>query len=484
MDTPAIQQVVIVGRGYTPILTAVFLQKKWRAAPLGITIIQAGEYIDPPALSCVSSLRALHTELGLAEKDFVRKTGASFHLGTLYQFHNQFHNQFHSQFPNQLHNRIDSDPALPDFFLCEAPYGFNLKSIHFHHWFHGLVATEANARFDDFCLNALLAKAGRFSPASSRSNSVFAQVCHGYKFLTTEYARYLAGHLAPDTRVKDSRALEVQLTAEGKIKGAFLDNGEWIAGDLFIDCSGERLLKKAIPQVSGKSAGPNPPSWQEEEAAGDSLGPPSTSLTLGEGLLRIVIPLRGKVYRQDVSCESQSQWMRDAAPWQANCIALGAALWARPPLLIDSTHLLASALYRLHRLWPPTADLRVAAGFYNESTAEEAACIADSDSLHAWAAAGRRDEYLTEAAQHKLRLFASDGRLPRYDGETLTDDQWAALFFACGVVPRCSDPLIQNKDRTWAVNELKLMRQTLREAADRAPLHADFYRQQVLAPGA
>jgi tryptophan halogenase len=463
-----LQRLIIAGRGFTPVLAALFLQKKWGALAPRITLLQCGENPDPPIINCVGSIKAVHRELGIVETDFVRKTQANFHLGNLCQF-----------------------PKQPDFFMSEAPYGVSIQSVRFNHWFVRYLQARHTARFDDFCLNAQLAKRGRFAPPSPKPESVFSQVCYGYILLSTDYTRYLTSQLGPEISVIQEEIEDVDIGAEG-VKAIRLKNGSTITADLYIDCTNEYKLKGLVNKLTGSAdtlkdlvagaAVTDTPqqAWAIEDAGERRLGPLYNRLSADRGSLILTTELHGKIYRQTTPCSNpgSSAWLRDGVPWQKNCLILGPATSSRPALLIDPVHLTASSLYRLYSSWPTNADLHISARTYNSSFNDEWNCIADSDSVYAWAATGD-DNYLTEAAVHRMRVFASDGRIPPYENETLMEDQWAALFFALGVIPEVADPLTQGADDRWVATQLNKLKQTLQDAAEHAPQLEAFYRDQV-----
>lgn len=455
MNKNPIQHLVIAGRGFTPVLAALFLQKKWGPLAPRITLLQCGENSDPPVISCVSSIKEAHREMGIGEKDFVRKTQANFHLGTLCQF-----------------------PGQPEFFMCEAPYGVSIHSVRFNHWFVRYRQAGKSASFDDFCINAQLAKRGRFAPPSPKPESVYSQVCFGYTLLSEDYARYLTTQLGPGVSIIQDSIENIETGPEG-IKAIRLKNSSVITADLYIDCTCDGKLKRlaeAEPQTTSPAS-----LWRVEKMPQVRLGPPHNHLSVGANKLTLTTELHGKTYRQDISWEldQSPEWLRDREPWKKNCLALGPATTDRPALLIDPVHLVASSLYSLYRSWPTSRDFHIPAQTYNSSFKEEWDRIADSDCLYTWAASGYNKNYLTEAAKHRMRIFTSDGRIPPYENETLMEDQWAALFFALGIEPDVADPLTLSSDDAWVVEQLDKFKGALAAAAEHAPLLEGFYRQNV-----
>lgn len=450
-----LQHLIIAGLGFTPVLTALFLQKKWGPLAPSITLLQCGDNSDPPILSCASSIRGVHKELGIAEIDFVRKTQASFHLGTLCQF-----------------------PDRPEFFISEAPYGVSIHSVRFQHWFTRYNQAGHSAQFDDFCINAQLSKRGRFAPPSPKPESVYSQVCYGYKLPSENYEHYLAGQLGANISVIENEIEDIEVDEHG-IKAIHLKNSAAITADFYIDCTGDHKLKQFISNQIPSSAAEQ--SWRVAEVSNGRVGPPHNSLFAADNTLTIVAELHRKIYRQTIHCNDAllSGWLRDPEPWQKNCLSLGCAISDRPALLIDPVHLVASSLYRLYNNWPTSSDFYTPAQTYNSSFYDEWNRIADSDSLHIWAACNRDDQYLTEAAKHRLRVFTSDGRIPPYENETLMEDQWAALFFALGIAPEIADPLTIEADDAWVVTQLDKLKATLQAAAQHAPELEQFYRKEV-----
>lgn len=455
MNKNSIAHIVIAGSGYTPALTALFLQRKWGSLAPRITLLQCGENPDPPILNCVSSIKGFHNELGIAEKDIVQKTSASFYLGTHYQF----------------------GAEHPGFFMCEAPYGLNMQAIRFHHWFVRYQYTQPRVRFDDFCLNAQLAKYERFVPTSPKPESVYSQICYGYTFLSERYSDYLWAQLGPQIEILRENIQEIKADTNG-IHSIHLTGGKTLTADLYIDCSQEHLLKRTFAESALQPAEEH---WHITETPQCGLGPPHSQLVFADGKLTLTRQLHGKTYRQERLCNAEQppQWLLDPHPWQKNCLTLGPATANRPALLIDPVHLFASSLYRLYDSWPTTHDLDAPAAIYNDSFTDEWARIVDSDSVHTWAACNRNEQCLTSAAKHRMQIFANDGRIPPYENETMTEDQWAALFFAFDITPKVADPLTEGNDDRGLALQLNKLKETLQAAAQHAPELERFYRENV-----
>jgi len=450
-----IEHVVIAGRGCTPQLTALFLQQKFARLTPKITLLECGENPDPPIFSCVSSIRSFHKELGIAEKDFILKTGAGIHLGSLYRFADR-----------------------PDFFMCEAPYGVSLQSVRFNHWFLRYLHARQEAQFDDFCINAQLAKRGKFVPTSSKRESVYSQVCYGYKVLSDRYSQYLAQQVEARVSTIRDEILAVNPGPDG-IESIQLKNGDVIAADLYIDCTRDQKLKKSIAEIKIPET---QQAWSIEDApqARSPIGPPHNTVTFGPSKLTLETEFAGKIYRMDVECTDGKlpEWLPIHAPWQQNCLTLGPATTNRPPLLIDPLHLAASGLYRLYDSWPTTKNLDTSAAIYNDNFIDEWNRIADSDSLHAWEACNKNNACLTAGAQHRLQIFTDNGKVPAYENETLMEDQWAALLFAFGISPAVADPLTEGVDEEWVVAQLNKLRETFRGAAEGAPGVDTFFQNE------
>src|SRR5690606_31314475 len=100
-------------------------------------------------------------------------------------------------------------------------------------------AAGQTGAFDDFCINAQLAKLRRFVPRSDKPNSAYAQVHYGYKLLSENYADYLRSRLDSRTTTIKAKIENISLKNSGYIDNVYLSNGQRITADLFIDCSQE-----------------------------------------------------------------------------------------------------------------------------------------------------------------------------------------------------------------------------------------------------
>lgn len=89
---------------------------------------------------------------------------------------------------------------------------------------------------------------------------------------------------------------------------------------------------------------------------------------------------------------------------------------------------------------------------------------------------------IPEALDYKLRLFRARGHIVRYEWETFLDPSWLAMYTGFDVLPASYDPLVDYFDAEELRRTFASMRQSVAQAAQSAPTHAEFIARYCAAP--
>lgn len=465
MHTP--KKVIIVGNGYIPYLIALCIQKRF--AP-ELVIVDLGEPSQPELIQSLGSMKDFHSDLYLPETDFVKKTKAEINLGVDYSGFGQANG-----FENGNSNEI----------FCDAQYGFNLNNRRFSHLFNKLRQFQPDEKLEDYCLSAKLARAGRFTPPSPKSNSLYHSIRYGYRLTSEAYAEFLKSKLLnSNTKIVPSKVESVRLDHNGFVESIDVEQMGNIKGDFFIDASESRIIRRPLNQAC--TLRPQLPQKLDLEFSSSitqaASAPPYSCISTNEGALHLDGTYLNKNYRTSLIIKENSaqnisgtRRVFDSIPWLKNCVAVGHAVTNRISILIDNSHLHQSMVLRLLELWPRSSTMEKEANSYNANTGVEFRQIADLDALHL-AQAFNRPEILSDEMRYKLDIFKQSGKVAYYEKELLQEEQWPILFNAIGVVPDTTDLSVRNCTDEWLKHELFRIKATLEKAAEAAPLYQDFIR--------
>lgn len=457
------QQVIVVGNGYLPYLTALLIQKKFKHNTPELLIVDLGKRSQNELLQSLGSMKLFHSDLGLSEADFVKSTYAEINLGFDY-----------SGFPGLNGSEL----------FCDAQYGFDLQNRRFSYLFNKLSKLHPKEKLEGYCLSAQLARTGRFTPPSPNPRSVYASINYGYRLTEEAYAGFLKAQLSTfNTKVMLSEVESVNLGDDGFIESIDVHGARKLKGDLFIDTSESQILKRAISD--GSSLRPLfPPDLSVEvthSASAQMEQQPTSAITAHPGMLQLNGNHRDQSYQTAISVgentpnTERARHFIDTVPWIKNCVAMGCAFTNRASILIDNSHINQSMLLRLLDLWPRSATMTQEAHLYNSKTLAEASHTADLDRLHL-ALVFHRPDILSDDMRYKLDTFRQSGKVAYYEKELLQESQWPVLFHTLGIRPDVIDLSVQHCTDQWLTQELFRIKSTLAKAVEAVPLYQDFIR--------
>ena len=495
MTDNSIRSIVIVGGG-----TAGWMAAAAFAKVLGprydIRLIES-ELIGTIGVgeASVPHLKAFNNLLQIDEIDFVRKTQGTFKLGI--QFHDW--GRIGSTYVHGFGTAIGRDLGL----------------LPFHqYWIKARQAGRA-ADIGAYSLNTLAAPRGRFMASASDvpPSSPLANIAYAYHFDAGLYARYLRAYSeARGVRRTEGLIEEVVLAPEsGFVTAVRLKDGEVVAGDLFIDCSGFRglLIEEAL-HTGYEDFSHWLPCDRALAVQSEKVGPPTpyTRSTAREAGWQWRIPLQhrtgnGYVYssRHISDDEAAAVLLRnldaralsDPRPlrftigrrrkcWNRNVVALGLASGFMEPLESTSIHLVQSGISKLLNLFPRQGISEVLVDRYNAQLAFEFDRIRDFLVLHYHATERDdsafwrqcRDMSVPPELQATIDLFRDSGRFFRNADEMFAEISWVQVMLGQGILPKAYHPLVDQVADADMYRFIEGVGQTIARCVDAMPDHQAF----------
>ena len=457
-----------------------------------IGTVGVGEATIPP-------IRLFNQALGLDENDFLRATQGTFKLG--------------------IEFRDWSRPGRT-YFHPFGMHGVNAERVSLHQEWLKLRALGDGASFEEYSLNAAVARADRFTRPTDRDAPPWPVFSYAFHFDASLYAEYLRRYAqARGVSRFERRGVNVEMHPEsGFIRALQLDDGERIEADLFIDCSGFRglLIEQAL-----KTGYEDWTHWLPCDRAVavpcESVRPltPYTRSTARAAGWQWRIPLQHRIGNGYVYCtghisddeaaatllsnldgpaRAEPRFLRFTTGrrkqfWNKNCIALGLASGFMEPLESTSIHLIQKGLTHLLNLFPDRRCTPVLANEYNRIAIEEYERIRDFIVLH-YKATTRddsplwrncRDMPVPESLAYKIRQFRHSGRVVRYGGELFATPNWLAVLLGQEIWPEHYDTLLDQRPVEEVRESLERIRAVIATAAKSAPLHEDYIAQHCRA---
>ncbi|MDP1026709.1 tryptophan 7-halogenase [Sphingomonas sp. KR1UV-12] len=449
----------------------------------------------------IPAIKKFNELLGLDEDDFLRRTQGSFKLGI------------------QFNDWLRPGSSYVHGF---GVIGRDLEWLRCHHYWLKMRAEGRAGDFDRYSINTWAALANRFMrPRADMPDSPIGQIAYAFHFDAGLYAALLADYAQARGVVRrEGRIVDVAVDGDsGFLSAVTLDDGEVLAADLFIDCSGFRGL------LIGQALGIGYEDWSHWLPCDRAVAVPSersddftpyTRSTARPAGWQWRIPLQhrtgnGHVYasRHMDDAEAETILLRhlDAAPvgeprrliftpgrrraaWVRNCVAVGLSAGFLEPLESTGLHLIQSAILRLVRLMPDAGFDPATIAEYNRQTDFEMERIRDFVILH-YKATERgdtpfwrhvRDMDVPDTLARKIALFAANGRIFREDDELFAEESWIQVLIGQGVVPRAPDPLVDVTPPDEIARYLSDVEAVIAKCVALMPNHAAFVARSCAAP--
>ncbi|GGD34011.1 tryptophan halogenase family protein [Croceicoccus pelagius] len=445
-----------------------------------IGTVGVGESTIPPL---VNYLRLLN----IPEADFMRATHATFKLGI--------------QFDNW---RAPGEGYFHSF----GATGKDHWSAGFQHFWMEGKARGHDAPYDDYCLELLAAREGRFAHLPDN------RVNYAFQLDATAFARFLRGIAESEgTQRIEGKISHVDLDGDsGDMAAITLESGKRIEGDLFIDCTGFRALligqamhvgyddwthylpcDSAIAVQTGSVRAPVPytramahdAGWQWriplQHRVGNGIVYCSRYLDHDAAEERLLGNIEGETTTKTNRLRFQTGARRKQ--WHKNCVAVGLSSGFMEPLESTSIHLIQRAILRVIRMLPAggkvsTRDIDE----FNAQQFQDMEQIRDFLILH-YKATERDDSpfwnycrtmEIPDTLDHKIELFRETGRVFRNNEELFAENSWAQVMMGQGIMPQSHHPVAGKLSDGELDHLLRGLRESVAKTVAGLPPHGEY----------
>ena len=502
MTESRIRNIVVVGGGSAGWMAASAFAKVL-GAHYSIRLIESEEIgIVGVGESTVPHLKLFNKVLEIDEVEFVKQTQATFKLGI--------------QFIDWL--RL-GHRYVHGFGVIGHDYGL----LPFHQYWLKAHRLGRASELGDYSLNTLAAEQGRFMPSPSNvaESSPLANIAYSYQFDAGLYAAWLRRYAEARgvKRTEGKIARTVLRGADGFVESVVMENGEVIAGDLFIDCSGFRglLIEQALHTgyedwsqwlpcnramaVPCESVGPptpytrvtaRPAGWQWriplQHRVGNGYVYSSNHISDDEAAAYLLAHLDGRPLAEPRPLRFTSGRRKKA--WNKNVVSLGLASGFIEPLESTSIYLVQSGIARLGTMLPRNDFSEVVAERYNAQTVFEWERIRDFLILH-YNATERDDTpfwnycrtmRIPDALRGVIDLFRDSGRFFRNADEMFGLVSWVQVMIGQHIVPRSYHPLVDQLEDKELQGYVDHVGQVIAGCVDAMPMHQAFIDRHCKAP--
>ena len=438
-------------------------------------------------------IRAFNERLGISEADFMARTRATFKLGIEFRDWGRIGDSYIHPF---------------------GTFGRGGGAIDFHHyWARLMQGGQDLPPLDQLSYACTLARQGRFDHPGRERDQLSSTFGYAYQFDALLFAPYLRS-LAEEMGALRTEGIVIDVERDGEsglIRAVTLGDGQRIAGDLFIDCSGFRSL------LLGQTLGEPFEDWSKwlptDRAVAmpcrtrTAVTPYTSAIAMPAGW-RWRIPLQhrtgnGYVYASDFISDDDA---RDALieavegepiaeprllrfkagrrqrSWVGNCIAIGLASGFLEPLESTSIYLVQQAITALIEIFPERHPSDADRDEFNRIIDLEYDRIRDFLILHYHATTRDDSPFwnyvrtmpIPDSLAEKMELWRRRARVVKYREGVFLDASWIAVYLGQGIVPQGWDPradIAATPELTQAVAALRA--EIAHDVAAR-PDHRDF----------
>ncbi len=488
-----VKKVVIAGGGTAGWIAAATLSSQLGKL-LDITLIESDQ-IGTVGVgeATIPTQKAFHRLIGIDEQSFMRATRASFKLGIAFENWGQLGDRYIHSF-----GKIGRSTWMGDF----------------QHMWYFAQSQGWGGDLDDYCFELQAAEAGRFATSDN------AQISYAYHLDASLYARFLRAFSEQrGAKRVEGKIQQVNVNSEsGHIDSLTLEDGQTIAGDLFIDCTGFRSL------LIGDALSVGYDDWSQwlpmnsalavQTKLTEDIAPYTRSIARKAGW-QWRIPLQhrvgnGHVYCSDYLSDDEAYTIlmenldgdtvseprpirfttgKRQQAWAKNCVALGLSSGFLEPLESTSIHLIQIGATRLVQMFPFAGVTDSLRNHYNQYVDEELASIRDFLVLH-YKLNQRQDSAfwqdraamaIPETLQHRIDLYVNHAVAYQDGADLFRVDSWVQVMRGQGLKNQGyhhMGGLVADGQLPAALAGLK---QEIAKAVAAMPTHTDFLRQYCAA---
>lgn len=495
-----IEKIVIAGGGTAGWMAAASLSQFLKHKPISIHLVESAEIgTIGVGEATIPGIRDFNASLGIDEVDFIKKTQASFKLGIAFD---------------------DWKTLGSSFFHPFASYGAPIDGVDFYPVWQHLYKQQRARELMHYCLPSVLADQNKFAQANLSASSPLARYHYAYHFDASLYAAYLRSYAEQRGVIRhEDKITRVNLHDDGFIASLSLEQGEALAGDLFIDCSGFRgLLIEGALNTGFEDWSHWLPVNSAIAVQTESRQPPTpfTRAIALEAGWQWRIPLQHRVGTGYVFCDKfisdedaiQRLMSRLDGPaiktpkvlkfttgrrkqfWNKNCVALGLASGFLEPLESTSISLIQTGISKLLMFFPEDEINEDDIDEANRLAAIEMERIRDFILLHYKLSQRTDSEFwryiqtieVPETLAKKMAVFCRRGHLIKYEGESFDDASWLSIYNGFDVVPSLEDVRVGQLDMHSAERQLNQIAKIIQDASGLVMDHKDFLNKYCPAP--
>ncbi len=445
-DRP-INRVVIAGGGTAGWMAAAALSRLV-GRQLEVTLVESEE-IGTVGVgeATIPTLLTINRLLQIPEPDFIKATSGTFKLGI--------------RFENWLYEGHDYIHSFGDTGKGCWAGGFQ------HFWVKGQREGLA-AEYGAYCAELRAAVENKFGILSEH------KLNYAYHLDATAYGQYLR-RLA---EANGTRRIEGQIAhvcvseTTGFIDYLQLKDGQQVAGDLFIDCTGFRALLIEDALQTGFDDWshwlPCNRAWAvQTELTGEPV--PYTRAIAHDSGWRWRIPLQHRVgnglvycneFLDDEAARERLLSLVDGTPiieprpirfttgqrrkyWNKNCIALGLSSGFIEPLESTSIHFIQNGIMWLLLMFPDSVMSQASVDEYNHKLRGEAERIRDFIVLHYYANQRTGEPFwdmcrelpIPDTLRQRMALFKETGRVFKPQDDVFSENSWVQVMMGQGLHP-------------------------------------------------
>lgn len=489
-----IENIVIVGGGTSGWMTAAALAKALQGQ-VNVSLVESDEIgtigVGEATIPIISLFNRM---LELDENEFIRATQATFKLGIEFLNWGQI-----------------GDRYIHGFGGVGPPGNW---TVDFHHYWLKQHLAGKGGDIHGFSLNTAACASNRFMrPSGAPPNSPLSQIAYAFHFDASLYAKFLRKY-SEARKVKriEGKVIDANLDGEsGNVDSIQLADGNQIAADLFIDCSGFRglLIEEAL-----KTGYEDWSHWLPCDRAMavpcESVDPltPYTRATADSAGWRWRIPLQHRTGNGHVYCSSfisdedatesllrnlDGKALAEPRPirfvtgrrrlaWNKNVVSIGLAGGFVEPLESTSIHLVQMGIQHLLTNFPSASIDSADRDQYNNAMHAEYEWVRDFIILH-YKATERddtpfwrhcRDMKIPDTLQHRIDLFRSHGRVFREGSELFMKPSWLQVMLGQRIVPRSYHPLVDLLSEKEMDAYLANVEQLIAKCVQTMPTHSQY----------
>lgn len=498
-----LQRIVIAGGGTAGWMTAAALSKVLRGT-IPITLVESEEIGSiGVGEATIPMIQLFNRVLGIDEDEFVRETQGSFKLGIEFVNWGRLGHRYMHAF---------------------GRFGQDLWTVPFHQYWLKMHLQGRAPDIAEYGITRVAAYRHRFMrPASDIGNSPLNDIAYAFHFDASLYARYLRRHAeARGVQRIEGRIVRVeQREGDGFVEALVLEDGQRVAGDLFVDCSGFRglLIEQTLATgyedwshwlpcdraVAVPCAAVNPltpytrstahrAGWQWRIPLQHRIGNghvfSSRHLSEDEATAVLLGNLDGEALAEPRTLRFTAGMRRQG--WNRNVVAVGLSSGFLEPLESTSIHLIQTAIARLIDFFPSRGFSAEDRDEYNRQFRFEYESIRDFIILHYhlnqrtdspfWVAC--REMAVPESLRARMRLFATHGRIVRFNNELFSELAWLQVMHGQGLRPAGYHPLVDSLDDAEIAEYLDGVRALIGRCVDVMPDHAEFIARHCRAGSA